>query len=258
MRNWKAFAFAALASTLLAGSLQAQSGTGHFWWRGVNGATSYFNPTQAGGSGTHNVYTPPYKASFAVYTNTAPQAWMLPPSGGALGPTQDIFCVDFFYNAKTSSAGYDVNFTNLGDAASAVTSGLGLTHHASLNDWLKAAYLSEKIRVLNNPSSTDVAYLNGAIWQIMAGGSYSFYRSPTGLSGSWNHTAIQTFVTDANANFNSVNRQEWVVASDVDRTSGGSQNFLVHVTPEPATLLLLGTGLLATLVAAGALRRSAV
>jgi hypothetical protein len=39
--------------------------------------------------------------------------------------------------------------------------------------------------------------------------------------------------------------------------TGQGQEQIVNVTPEPATLLLLGTGLL-TLMAAGVLRRSAV
>ena len=36
---------------------------------------------------------------------------------------------------------------------------------------------------------------------------------------------------------------------------GSGQEYITHVTPEPATLLLLGTGLVVLLMAAGAFRK---
>jgi hypothetical protein len=91
------------------------------------------------------------------------------------------------------------------------------------------------------------------------------YRRRT--DGLYTAVGINSWVFRSQAGAGLVNAKEWVVVTDFDAAghsarmgnrNEGSQEYLTHVTPEPATLLLLGTGLLATLMAAGALRRSAV
>jgi hypothetical protein len=58
-----------------------------------------------------------------------------------------------------------------------------------------------------------------------------------------------------------VNAASWVVVSEYatdatgKRVLGSHQEYITQVTPEPATLLLLGTGLVVMLLAAGAMRR---
>jgi hypothetical protein len=58
-----------------------------------------------------------------------------------------------------------------------------------------------------------------------------------------------------------VNLANWVVVTpyvtneDGSRSIANSQEFLTQVTPEPATLLLMGTGLLAMILAGAVIRR---
>ena len=161
--------------------------------------------------------------------------------------------MDFAHNSYVGQV-TDVYLTNLGSG------GLGTyTRNTSLQQYLEAAWLAQQIR--SGPvDREDVAYMNGAIWQIMSGSS--FYVGT-------DHGNIQTWANLAASHWNGtthsvdgVNASDWVVVTpqgNVDGTRiGASQEYITQVTPEPATLLLLGTGLLATLMAAGALRRSAV
>ena len=245
MRNVKAVLFAAAASTLLAGAAQAQV-QGQFKWAGVNGAWS----TYANGDLTKSwsVYTGPYRAQFQIPGAPSP---LLPPAGSSsFGPVTDIFCVDFNNEAITST--YTAWFTNLGTDALTDTR-LG---SSGLSQYLKAAFLAQQIKSYSY-TSDQVADINGAIWQIMSGEPTYRY-----VNSAWNSAGITSWVNLANASWQNVNASNWVVVTKTCAAGAGnatpdgcSQEFITQVTPEPATLLLLGTGLLVTLAAAGALRR---
>jgi hypothetical protein len=252
MRNWKAFAFAAVASTLLAGSLQAQTATGLMKWMGVNGAWGSYNVDGPGHPATANVYTSPYRAQFQIPSNPSPA--LLPPAGSTgFGSTWDIYCVDFNHYANTGTS--SVWFTNLGTDSEVLGT---YTRDGDRQKYLAAAYLAERIKA--RPDSAGL--LNGAIWRIMSG-TPQFWRD-----GSNNWVDVQATADFAyNTGWMTVNASNWVVVTEYTTDTkdvngrpvlGSHQEFITHVTPEPATLLLLGTGLLATLMAAGALRRSAV
>ena len=256
MRILKAFAFVPVACVLLASSLSAQTGTGTMILSGVNGASGCFGPSASLLSipSEECAYTSPYMSQFK---NLSGPASLLPPGGGtSFGPSWDIFCVDFSHNSYIGQV-TDVYLTNLGQSSGLLGT---YTRSTSLRQYLEAAWLAQQIRS-GLVGRTDALYMNGAIWQIMYPGSGNYF-----YLGSDN-TGIQSWVAKAEHQWNGstvvgVNASDWVVVTpqgnENNTRMGASQEYITQVTPEPATLLLLGTGLLATLMAAGALKRSAV
>jgi hypothetical protein len=209
-----------------------------------------------------NVFVSPYLASFKIPVQT-PELIpsLLPPAGtDGFGSTWDIFCVDYTHSANTSKDGYSANFTNLASyEANKANTRLGREGVANgLVRYLKAAWLSQEILNTDNTYSGQQKRLdlNGAIWQIMSGNT--FYRN--GADG-WGQYQIDFWASAAQGAYalGQINAANWVVVTDnigVGRTDGTDhQEFITQVTPEPATMLLLGTGLVVMLLAAGALRR---
>ena len=261
MRISKTLLAAVAATVVFAGVAQAQA-TGKVKWVGVgtHPATSKYS-TGANGTGTQwNVYTSPYQAKFQINESAYRPSVLMPAAGAppsGFGPVADIFCVDFRHAANTSTSGYTANFTNLGTNSADI--GTKTRSGTSLQKYLQAAWLASKIA---GAAADSVGDINGAIWNIMSG--EPMYRKNS--HNVWTSAGINSWIAKSVAHWGEVDKRQWVVVTDraaagqsvSSNTSYGGQEYITHVTPEPATLLLLGTGLLATLMAAGALRRSAV
>ena len=245
----------ALAAALVIAPASAHAQVlGKFQWAGIGNAFPWWYKQQnnqaidvyAGGS---------YRAKYEI-NSSAPY---LPPHGTtAFGPAVDIFCVDFTHEANTGT--YNAWFTKLNQP-------LTHTRSSNLSDYLKAAWLVQKMDATPVSNKSTRADIHGAIWYMMSG-------EPAGvLHGSnYTNTGILGWIGLANLDYNdgSVNASQWNIVTDQCVTTIGhngagfgsssadncSQEFLTrNVTPEPATLILLGTGLAATLLLTGVLRR---
>jgi hypothetical protein len=211
----------------------------------VGGTTGTYGYANNGDAGSWS--TSPYKANFKLLGASIPALVPAPVFQMNLnGPVVDVFCVDFVHHVTS----YDANFSNVADVASINT----YTRQKNQTKYMQAAWLAQQLKIPANAAAN--AAINGAIWNIM-GWNLTWVNNNNTAIGIWKGLALAGGLT--------VNASEWVVVTDVNATGvdhdgriAGGQEYIVNVTPEPATLLLLGTGLLATLMAAGALRRSAV
>lgn len=265
MRLMKSVAFAALLGLAPAAG-SAQTVQGRLQWNNAGSSFSWYWRNSSGNN--INVLGGAAYSAKLAYNSTPPSTSYWPAgavSPTSFGPAVDIFCVDFLHNAKTS-APYDAYFTKLGGP---------LTNTRSNNTtmYMKAAWLATQMKNYTTTTAADKlqrANIHAAIWWIMAGQPTSVWNGTgaTNLAGSYNNTIMNTWIAGANANYGSINVNEWTIVTDKCVTTSGtagqgfnasdscSQEFLVqNVVPEPATMILLGTGLLATLLMGGYLRR---
>jgi hypothetical protein len=248
----------------LALALPAAAGAqtlGNLQWVGTGSSFSGSFQNTLGGSTVTAYAGAAYKAN-AQLPPTAP--WYLQASNG-FGPAVDILCVDFLHTALTTT--YPAYFTNL------AFDGLTKTRSTSRSDYQRAAWLSTQMETLpfTNAGKQERVEIHAAIWQILSGKPTYAKANVTGGSYTGSDTRIASWVTLANANYSRVNLSQFTVvtAACVDsRSHAGSgftvadncgQEFLVRdttVTPEPATMLMLATGLIG-LVGAGVVGRGA-
>lgn len=149
-------------------------------------------------------------------------------------PTINLFCVDVL-NTITWGQQWTANVTSL-----ALTSIPNTRQPGALNNYRKAAWLTNQYSVT---STTQWAGIQAAVWNLMNPGS------PNGGTAEayWLNQA-NTFSTTSG--WNAYNWGQYYVLTPVNaaghRVNHGTQEFITtspFVTPEPATLLLLATGL---------------
>lgn len=183
-------------------------------------------------------------ASHGVYVG--PYTGVLSGAGGLDG-TIDVFCDDYLDQINVGDS-WGVNLTNLG-ADPLTNTRFGAVSNAGTR-YLEAAWLASQF---GSAPTTDWGAIHAAIWNIMTPGSPN--------TSAWSESAqVQFWLTAAANSYGTVNPFEWyVLTPSSDPVSGYGQEFLIRVnaTPEPATLILLGTGLALTLAASVLTKRIA-
>jgi hypothetical protein len=197
----------------------------------------YGNPTLAVNGSSY--YTSIYRGQFL--------------SGGPTTAQLDIFCVDFFHRVSPGNE-WDAWFSPLsGDLSK--TYGMqfrGWSQSIAAERYRAAAWMATQfgspVGGYDAAEKANWPSLQAAIWSLMgqnvAGTSTAFPLALNSTQQGWLNTALSAGNT---AEFQA-QAGNWTVISDMSATATtGKQEFLVQqsVVPEPETVILLVTGLLA-------------
>jgi hypothetical protein len=178
------------------------------FYNGIPDAQEYLDFLHGSGVGYSGVQVGPYEARFIESPAT---------------PSFNIYCVDYNHHAIDQW----VNVTSLG------SSDLSNTRLNDSGKYQEAAYLAS---LFDTYSTSQWGYIHAAIWYITSGVTL-------GNMSSW-----QSYLTMAATNAGSYNTAGWYVLSPATHNgiTYDGQEFLMRTAsvPEPATFVLLATGLL--------------
>jgi len=171
------------------------------------------------------------------------------------GPQIDVFCVDFNHEISNGQI-WTANFSNLATSNLSQTRlGLaGWSYANSLVTYQSEAWLASQFANPLYHDNNDWVGIAHAMWYVTSGNG--------GLIDSYSTPWITAVASAQLGGFTGMDFSQWSLITDVNAkgeaaNGDGTQEFLTHtVTPEPATLLLFGTGLL-LLVGVGFVKRSA-
>lgn len=171
---------------------------------------------------------------------------------GPGSPTVDIYCVDYAHFATLNNS-WNVNIARVGAGELATTRG----GESALAKYQQSAWLTMQF----SSDASQQKAIQSAIWRVMGSSEAPIVTAGgPGLDPAdtqyWIDLAASRYLTDYSSSFYHYNFAVLTPTNLQDRSS--AQEFMVRdviPTPEPATYLMLGSGLLALGVVTRSRRR---